>query len=234
MTAYSFGNDARQLGSTPGTAQQCRCGRPIPLVRRNPTPGGCMTCMATCGSGCRTGMQTMPGSLQWILEGPSSGSYRVIRGGGWGRRRELPVGVSLHRRLFQPPRRPWLPPARTAPNPGHFYPVTLWHFGLGGPQAPGEEPLLFSPSRRARGPRPRGPGAEPLVAGSAWRDGYCWKARTMRNPISGARSAGACAARAALRAVWTDCQEPPRTTLSAALCPTSNAPSGFGLVGDAV
>ena len=173
-------------------------------------------------------MQTMPGSLQWILQDhrqARAGSSRAVAGA-------AAPGTAGRRIAYRCN-------SRGAPFPPAGRPLTLGTFILLPVEVLGGVPRLrrgataFQPEPQGQGTEPRGPGAEPLVAVSLERWLLLEGAHNAKPDIRGAIG-GACAARAALRAVWTDCQEPPRTTLSAALCPTSNAPSGFGLVGDAV
>jgi formylglycine-generating enzyme required for sulfatase activity len=67
-TAYSFGDDASQLGEYAWYGENAGGGR-IPWGKSSPMPGGCMTCTATSGSGCKTGMGTILQKLSRIRRG---------------------------------------------------------------------------------------------------------------------------------------------------------------------
>ena len=65
--------------------QRTRAARRIRWARRSRTPGGCTTCTATCGSGVQDWYDDgyYAKSPTDDPPGAASGTYRVLRGGGW-------------------------------------------------------------------------------------------------------------------------------------------------------
>jgi formylglycine-generating enzyme required for sulfatase activity len=82
ITAYSFGDDRKQLGDY-GWHSANSEGEIHPVGQKTPNPWGFYDMYGNVWEWCKDWYATYPRGLATDPEGPSSGSERVLRGGGW-------------------------------------------------------------------------------------------------------------------------------------------------------
>ena len=82
VTAYSFGDDKKRLGEY-GWYSANSGGETHPVGQKTPNPWGFYDMYGDVWEWCKDWYAPYPGGLVTDPQGPSSGSERVLRGGGW-------------------------------------------------------------------------------------------------------------------------------------------------------